>query len=87
VSVLAAHEVSSTLWLLFATGVGVLFAFEFGAPGLLGWRVADGRATAANPHQATFYGFENLALVLACRLRTALGLHRALRKKRGGCER
>ena len=32
ISVFSAYTVTATLWLLFATGVGLLIAFKFGAP-------------------------------------------------------
>lgn len=63
VSVFSAYVVSATLWLLFATGVGILMAFKFGAPefGAGGW-LTFGRLRPIHTN-ATFYGFASIALV------------------------
>ena len=63
VSVFSAYTVSATLWLLFATGVGILMAFKFGAPefGSGAW-LTFGRLRPIHTN-ATFYGFASIALV------------------------
>jgi cytochrome c oxidase cbb3-type subunit 1 len=63
VSVFSAYVASATLWLLFATGVGLLMAFKFGAPefGAGAW-LTFGRLRPIHTN-ATFYGFASLALV------------------------
>jgi cytochrome c oxidase cbb3-type subunit 1 len=62
-SVLKAYTVCATFWLLFATGVGLLLAFKFGAPDFWGgaW-LTFGRLRPIHTN-ATFYGFASLALV------------------------
>jgi cytochrome c oxidase cbb3-type subunit I len=62
-SVFSAYVVSATLWLLFATGVGLLMAFKFGAPefGPGAW-LTFGRLRPIHTN-ATFYGFASIALV------------------------
>lgn len=62
-SVFAAYTVTATLWLLFATGVGLLLAFKFGAPEFGGgaW-LTFGRLRPIHTN-ATFYGFASIALV------------------------
>src|ERR1700722_3192037 len=63
VSVFSAYTVSATVWLLFATGVGILVAFKFGAPefGSGAW-LTFGRLRPIHTN-ATFYGFASIALV------------------------
>jgi cytochrome c oxidase cbb3-type subunit 1 len=63
VSVFSAYVVCGTLWLLFATGVGILMAFKFGAPefGPGAW-LTFGRLRPIHTN-ATFYGFASIALV------------------------
>jgi cytochrome c oxidase cbb3-type subunit 1 len=63
VSVFSAYVVSATLWLVFATGVGILMAFKFGAPefGAGAW-LTFGRLRPIHTN-ATFYGFAGIALV------------------------
>jgi cytochrome c oxidase cbb3-type subunit I len=63
ISVFSAYTVSATLWLLFATGVGLLMAFKFGAPefGPGAW-LTFGRLRPIHTN-ATFYGFASIALV------------------------
>jgi hypothetical protein len=63
ISVFSAYTVTATLWLLFATGVGLLIAFKFGAPefGPGAW-LTFGRLRPIHPN-ATFYGFASIALV------------------------
>ena len=63
VSVFAAYTVAATLWLLFATAVGVLLAYKFGAPdfGRGAW-LTFGRLRPIHTN-ATFYGWASLALV------------------------
>jgi cytochrome c oxidase cbb3-type subunit 1 len=62
-SVFAAYTVAATLWLLFATAVGVLLAYKFGAPdfGRGAW-LTFGRLRPIHTN-ATFYGWASLALV------------------------
>jgi cytochrome c oxidase cbb3-type subunit 1 len=62
-SVLRAYTICATFWLLFATGVGLLLAFKFGAPDFWGgaW-LTFGRLRPIHTN-ATFYGFASLALV------------------------
>ena len=63
VSVFSAYVVSATVWLLFATAVGLLMAFKFGAPefGPGAW-LTFGRLRPIHTN-ATFYGFASVALV------------------------
>jgi cytochrome c oxidase cbb3-type subunit I len=63
ISVFSAYTVSAAIWLLFATGVGILMAFKFGAPefGPGAW-LTFGRLRPIHTN-ATFYGFASLALV------------------------
>ena len=65
VSVFAAYTVSATLWLLFATAVGILMAFKFGAPefGPGPW-LTFGRLRPIHTN-ATFYDFASIALDVA----------------------
>ncbi len=62
-SVFAAYTATATFWLLFATGVGLLLAFKFGAPEFGGgaW-LTFGRLRPIHTN-ATFYGFASIALV------------------------
>jgi cytochrome c oxidase cbb3-type subunit 1 len=62
-SVFSAYTATATLWLLFATGVGLLMAFKFGAPefGPGAW-LTFGRLRPIHTN-ATFYGFASIALV------------------------
>src|SRR3984885_7290040 len=63
VSVFSAYTVSAAVWLLFATAVGILMAFKFGAPefGPGAW-LTFGRLRPIHTN-ATFYGFASIALV------------------------
>jgi len=63
ISVFSAYTVSATVWLLFATAVGILMAFKFGAPefGSGAW-LTFGRLRPIHTN-ATFYGFASIALV------------------------
>ena len=63
VSVFSAYTICATVWLLFATGVGLLLAFKFGAPefGPGSW-LTFGRLRPIHTN-ATFYGFASSALV------------------------
>src|SRR5258708_32858948 len=63
ISVFSAYTASATLWLLFATAVGLLIAFKFGAPdfGPGAW-LTFGRLRPIHTN-ATFYGFASIALV------------------------
>jgi cytochrome c oxidase cbb3-type subunit 1 len=62
-SVFSAYTATATLWLLFATAVGLLMAFKFGAPefGSGAW-LTFGRLRPIHTN-ATFYGFASIALV------------------------
>jgi cytochrome c oxidase cbb3-type subunit I len=62
-SVFSAYTATATLWLLFATGVGLLMAYKFGAPefGSGAW-LTFGRLRPIHTN-ATFYGFASIALV------------------------
>ena len=62
-SIFAAYTVSATLWLLFATAVGILLAYKFGAPdfGAGAW-LTFGRLRPIHTN-ATFYGWATVALV------------------------
>lgn len=62
-SIFAAYTVSATFWLLFATAIGVLLAFKFGAPDFAGgaW-LTFGRLRPIHTN-ATFYGWASLGLV------------------------
>jgi cytochrome c oxidase cbb3-type subunit 1 len=63
ISVFSAYTMTATLWLLFATGIGLLMAFKFGAPefGPGAW-LTFGRLRPIHTN-ATFYGFASIALV------------------------
>src|ERR1700674_4657330 len=63
ISVFSAYTVTATLWLLFATGVGLLIAFKFGAPdfGSGAW-LTFGRLRPIHTN-ATFYSSASIALV------------------------
>src|SRR3984893_16937157 len=63
ISVFSAYTASATLWLVFATAVGILMAFKFGAPefGAGAW-LTFGRLRPIHTN-ATFYGFASIALV------------------------
>jgi len=63
VSVFAAYVATATFWLLFATGIGLLLAFKFGAPdfGPGAW-LTFGRLRPIHIND-TFYGFASIALV------------------------
>ena len=62
-SIFKAYTVAATAWLLFATAVGVLLAYKFGAPdfGRGAW-LTFGRLRPIHTN-ATFYGWASLALV------------------------
>jgi cytochrome c oxidase cbb3-type subunit 1 len=62
-AIFAAYTISATLWLLFATGVGILLAYKFGAPdfGRGAW-LTFGRLRPIHTN-ATFYGWASIALV------------------------
>src|SRR5439155_20494920 len=62
-SIFAAYTISATLWLLFATAVGILLAYKFGAPdfGAGAW-LTFGRLRPIHTN-ATFYGWASVALV------------------------
>jgi cytochrome c oxidase cbb3-type subunit 1 len=63
VSVLCAYTMAATFWLLFATAVGVLLAYKFGAPdfGSGAW-LTFGRLRPIHTND-TFYGWASVALV------------------------
>jgi cytochrome c oxidase cbb3-type subunit 1 len=60
--VFSAHTATATLWLLFATGVGLLMACKFGAPefGSGAW-LTFGRLRPIHTN-ATFWGFASITL-------------------------
>jgi cytochrome c oxidase cbb3-type subunit 1 len=63
VAVFRAYTVTATLWLVLATGVGILMAFKYGAPDFApGAWLTFGRLRPIHTN-ATFYGFASLALV------------------------
>ena len=61
--VLAGYVLSATAWLLFATFVGILLAYKFGAPeyGSGAW-LTFGRLRPIHTND-TFYGWASIALV------------------------
>jgi cytochrome c oxidase cbb3-type subunit 1 len=62
-SVFTAYTVTATLWFLFATAVGMLIAYKFGAPDFApGAWLTFGRLRPIHTN-ATFYGWASLALV------------------------
>jgi cytochrome c oxidase cbb3-type subunit 1 len=62
-SIFSAYTVAATLWLLFATAVGILLAYKFGAPDFApGAWLTFGRLRPIHTN-ATFYGWASLALV------------------------
>jgi cytochrome c oxidase cbb3-type subunit 1 len=62
-SVFVAYTAASTLWLLFATAVGVVLAYKFGAPDFApGEWLTFGRLRPIHTN-ATFYGWASLALI------------------------
>ena len=62
-SAFVAYAVTATLWLLFATAVGVLLAYKFGAPDFApGEWLTFGRLRPIHTN-ATFFGWASLALV------------------------
>jgi cytochrome c oxidase cbb3-type subunit 1 len=62
-SVFCAYTVTATFWLLFATAVGVLMAYKFGAPDFWpGAWLTFGRLRPIHTND-TFYGWASLALV------------------------
>lgn len=62
-SMFAAYTITATLWLLFATAVGMLLAYKFGAPDFApGAWLTFGRLRPIHTN-ATFYGWASLALV------------------------
>jgi cytochrome c oxidase cbb3-type subunit 1 len=62
-SVFVAYTVCATLWLLFATAVGVLLAYKFGAPDFApGEWLTFGRLRPIHTN-ATFFGWASLALI------------------------
>lgn len=63
VSMFVVYTVTGTLWLLFATAVGVLLAYKFGAPDFApGQWLTFGRLRPIHTN-ATFFGWASLALV------------------------
>src|SRR5437660_10281067 len=63
VSAFVAYTVSATFWLLFATAIGVLLAYKFGAPDFApGEWLTFGRLRPIHTN-ATFFGWASLALV------------------------
>ena len=58
-----AYTIAATLWLLFATAVGILLAYKFGAPDFApGAWLTFGRLRPIHTN-ATFYGWASIALV------------------------
>ena len=63
VAVFSAYTVASVCWLLFATAVGLLLAFKFGAPDFwAGKYLTFGRLRPVHTN-GTFYGWASIALV------------------------
>ena len=62
-SIFSAYTITATLWLLFATAVGIVLAYKFGAPDFGGgaW-LTFGRLRPIHTN-ATFYGWASIALV------------------------
>lgn len=61
--VFTAYTLSATFWLLFATAVGLLLAFKFGAPDFWAAKyLTFGRLRPIHTND-TFYGFASIALV------------------------
>ena len=61
--VMAAYTAFATLWLLFATGIGLVLAYKFGAPDFgSGEWLTFGRLRPIHTN-ATFYGWASIALV------------------------
>ncbi len=62
-SIFVAYAISATLWLLFATFVGIVLAYKFGAPdfGQGAW-LSFGRLRPIHTN-ATFYGWASIGLV------------------------
>ncbi|HKT41955.1 MAG TPA: cbb3-type cytochrome c oxidase subunit I, partial [Rhodanobacteraceae bacterium] len=62
-SLFKAYTVSATFWLLFATAIGLLLAFKFGAPDFWAAKyLTFGRLRPIHTND-TFYGFASIALV------------------------
>src|SRR5690349_8689190 len=62
-SIFSAYTITATLWLLFATAVGIVLAYKFGAPdfGAGAW-LTFGRLRPIHTN-ATFFGWATIALV------------------------
>ncbi|HEU0195857.1 MAG TPA: cbb3-type cytochrome c oxidase subunit I [Nevskiaceae bacterium] len=61
--VFTAYTVTSTVWLIFATAVGLILAFKFGDPNFWDWKyLTFGRLRPIHTN-GTFYGFASIALV------------------------
>src|SRR5690349_6725253 len=62
-SIVSAYSITATLWLLFATAVGIVLAYKFGAPdfGSGAW-LTFGRLRPIHTN-ATFFGWASIALV------------------------
>ena len=59
-----AYTIAATFWLLFATAVGVLMSYKFGAPDFWpGKWLTFGRLRPIHTNDDTFYGWASLALV------------------------
>ncbi|TAM49145.1 MAG: cytochrome oxidase [Burkholderiaceae bacterium] len=62
-AIFTAYTVTATVWLVFATAVGLLLAFKFGAPDFwAGEYLTFGRLRPIHTN-ATFYGWASIALV------------------------
>jgi cbb3-type cytochrome oxidase subunit 1 len=82
-SVFAAYTVAAVIWLLFATAVGVLLAFKFGAPDFAsGSWLTFGRLRPIHTN-ATFYGLASVALVGLAYYVAAQLTHVAVQHKAG----
>ena len=76
-SVFAAYTVTATFWLLFATAIGVLLAYKFGAPDFApGEWLTFGRLRPIHTN-ATFYGWASLGSGRARLLRRRAQLRHA----------
>ena len=62
-AIFSAYTITATMWLLFATAIGLLLAFKFGAPDFWsGQYLTFGRLRPIHTN-ATFYGWASLGLV------------------------
>ena len=62
-AIFSAYTITATLWLLFATAIGLLLAFKFGAPDFWAAKyLTFGRLRPIHTN-GTFYGWASIALV------------------------